>query len=361
MKIGIVLHPYNMKNQTGLGRYAFEVTENILKNDKENEYIIFLKNKPEKLTIFENDNWSIKIIDKKYFWLDRGLRKQKLDVCLFFTPFMPFFVNFKKTIVVVHDLSYRYIKPEKLKEKIKNYIIFLIHKYSVNKANKVVAVSETTKKDIVNLFKIKEEKIKVIYNGVNELPLEKEIHTPQNFFLFVGSIKPRKNILNLVKAFVEFKKEDKQGFKLVLSGNKGGKYYEKLLSIIKENNLNKEVIFLGYVDDAQLSFIYKRAYALVYPSVIEGFGMTVLEAISQGTPVLISNIIVFKEVFKEVAIFFNEKDYVDISQKMIEISLNKDLRNDLSIKGLNFSKSFTWEKTALGFIKLLKSDKNNSN
>jgi len=357
MKIGLILHPYNEKKQSGLGRYAWEVTKNIIDNDydKGHKYVVFLKEKPERLPSFKGDKWSVEIIDKKYFWLDRGLWGQKLDICVFFTPIVPFFVKFKKTIIVVHDLSYKYIIPEKIKTKFVNFIINLLYTFSVRKAGNIIAVSNATKKDIIKFFNIAKEKISVVYNGCNDIcSLDKNsINVTTPFFLFAGVVKPRKNVFNLVKAFNKFKKKDKKNFKLVITGSYGGEYYRKISNFIKKNDIGDDIVFLGYVTDSQLAFLYKEAYAFFYPSLEEGFGMTVLEAMSCGAPIFISNIDVFREIFLGSSILFNEKDYNDIARVMTEISNNETLRNSLSEKSLKHSTKFSWNKTASEFIKLI--------
>jgi len=354
-RVGVVLHPYNESNQSGLGRYALELTKEIINNDKNNKYIIFLKNIPNKDLRFESDNWEIKIINKKILWLDRGLWKEKLDVCLFLTPVMPFFVKFKKSILVVPDLSYLHAKPKKLKEKIKKVIIFMVHRFSLKSVDKVVSISNATKKDILKYFNISFEKIKVIYLGNNNLNLLKEdfVETPNNFFLYVGVVKPRKNVLNLVKSFNEFKKQDKKGFKLIIVGSYGGDYYKEISDFISRENITDEVLFKGYLTDEKIVYLYKKAYIFVYPSLIEGFGMTILEAQSFGLPVLISNINVFKEIFIRGGLFFNELDVDDMRAKFLEITQDENLYQKLSKGSIINAGRFSWRKTALGFLELI--------
>lgn len=355
MKVGIVLHPYGEKRQSGLGRYALEMTQNIVEGDKNNSYIIFLKQAPGNLPEFSGTNWTINIIGKKFLWLDRGLYGTKLDTCVFFTPVMPFFVNFRKTIIVIHDLGYKYIKPKKILRKVVNLIMHFIYTFSIHKSSKIISVSKTTKKDILKNFNIQESKVSVVYNGSNNICFleEEEVDLPDNFFLFVGVVKPRKNISNLVKAFAEFKEVDTQNFKLVIAGSVNDEYHEKISIFLKDKNIDKDVVFLGYVKDEKLSYMYKRAYTLVYPSLAEGFGMTVLEALSCGTPTIISNIDVFKEIFSDVAIFVDPNNTKSIGEAMIDISTDNDLRDNLSKRSKIFSEQFRWEKSAKEFINII--------
>jgi len=349
MTIGIVLHPYGEKKPSGLGRYIFELTKTLLEQDKENKYIIYLKNKSQKLPDL-NGNYKIKILGWRKFWLDLGLFfAPRADIYIFNTPRMPLFFKPKKSIVIALDFAYKYFKPGRP-------ILSFINKLALEKCERIISVSQATKNDIIKFFKIPEEKIKVIYPGFNNICSlsPKTIEISGKYFLYVGVIKERKNLLNAVRAFCEFKKKDSQDYKLFIIGKKGGEYYEKINDFIKNNKLEKEIIFLDFIDDNELSYIYKNAQVLVFPSMIEGFGFTILEAMSCGLPVITSNCSSMAEVGDEAVLLVDPKEIESISNAMEKIVNNEDIRKKLIQKGYEQIKNFSWQKSAEEFIDLFK-------
>src|SRR3989338_6709160 len=166
MKIGIILHPYGEDKPAGLGRAIFEITRSILDLEarlpsgsraSRNEYLIILRRKPKTLPEFPGNNWRIKIADHKYFWLDRALFGESLDICIFNTPIISFFVRPKKSVVIAYDFAYDDFVPSRF---LKRY-----HGFSLRHADTVIAISEATKKEIIKLFNIPGDKIKVVYLG----------------------------------------------------------------------------------------------------------------------------------------------------------------------------------------------------
>lgn len=357
MRIGIVLHPYGEDKPAGLGRAIFEITRSILNLEtkfpsgrlvSKNEYLIILRKRPKTLPEFPGNNWKIKIADYKYFWLDRAISGENLDVCIFNTPIISFFKRPKKTIVVAYDFAYE--------DYGKNSFLKFYNKYSLKKADVIVSISEATKKEIVRLFSISEEKIKVVYLGFNnicEIPPAPLQRIPEKYFLFIGAIKERKNVLGIVRAFHEAKKGGKLEYKLLIAGNGKGKYYEDVLNYVKNNRLANEVIFLGHITDANLSYLYKNASALLYPSFIEGFGFPVLEAMACGLPVITSTTSSLPEVAGEAAILADPASIEEIKRAIINISSNAALKKEMIKKGKEQIKKFSWKKTGEGILDLL--------
>lgn len=355
-KIGIILHPYGEGKPAGLGRYIFEITKSLIENDKDNEYIVYLKGKPEVMPEFVTSNWRVEVLGFGRFWRDIGLFfATKADIYIFNTPIVPIFFRPKKSIVIALDFAYLYFKPKGVKERINNLLLYKMNSFSLNRVDKIIAISEATKKDILRLFHTSDEKIKVIYPGFNSicaLPQEK-ITVPLNFFLYVGVIKERKNLLNIIKGFYEFKKEDKSDFKLVVAGSGNGAYYKEVLSFVEENNLKEEVIFLGFVNDNQLSFLYKNAKTFIFPSLIEGFGMPVLEAMDCGLPVITSIDSALSEVAGGSALLVDPKDPKEISRVMEKVAFDDKLRDDLIEMGDRRVIDFSWKRCAGQFIALI--------
>lgn len=357
MRIGIILYPYGEDKPAGLGRAIFDLSEALIRKDLQNDYIIFLKKKPNVMPEFFGKNWRVEVLGKKFFWLDRGLSKcSQADVYIFNTPILPLFYRPKKSIAIVLDFAYKYFPAYDIREYFQKIFLSWYHGFSLRRVDKIVAVSQATKKDIMRFFKIPEKKIKVVYLGFerkSQLP-EQKIKTPEKFFLFVGVIKERKNILNVVKAFKEFK-ENHPDYKLVIVGKGQGKYFQKIKEFVRNKGLYEDVIFFGYLNNKQLAYLYRRAQALVFPSIVEGFGLPVLEAMDCGLPVITSNISSLPELANGAALLvdpYNVEEIKAAIQKLIE---DKDLRNKLITKGFEQAKKFSWDKCANELIRTIQS------
>ena len=197
MRIGIILHPYGENKPAGLGRAIYEITRSMIEEGEDHHFVIYLRKRPRTLPKFSGNNWEIKILDYRWFWLDIGLWREKLDVCFFNTPIMPFLVRPKRSIIITHDYAYHYFDSH-------TWLLRFYHKFSLRKANHIIAVSEYTKNETIKLFNIPAQKISVVYNGFKNFCDKLSKYgpkTPKNFFLFVGVIKQRKNVLGVVKAF----------------------------------------------------------------------------------------------------------------------------------------------------------------
>jgi len=358
MKIGIVLHPYGEKKQTGLGEYIFELAKCLIESDKENEYVIFLKSGFDETPVFNGSNWQVKVLSWGNLWRDLGLFfAPRMDLYIFNTPMMPLFFKPGKSIVIALDFAYKYFSGDSLREKINNNILFWLNKISLWRADLIISISTATKDDILKFFGNKlDKKIKVIYPGFRNLSnfLEEKIEIVKPYFLFVGSIKQRKNVLNIVKAFDDFRRKHESDHKLVLVGKKSGAYYQEISDFIREKALEKEIIFMDYVKDENLVYLYKNAEAFIFPSMIEGFGFPILEAMSCNAPVITSNVSSVAEVAGDSAILVDPLNILEISEAMHQIVSDKKLRDDLIARGNERIKDFSWEKTTKEFLRIIK-------
>lgn len=356
MKIGIILHPFEEK-PAGLGRAILELVKSLLKQGQKDEFTIFLKEKPSAPPSLPGENWQLRILGKKFLWLDRGLKTPPiLDIYIFNTPILPLFFKPKKSIVIVYDFAYRYFRAENLKEFLKNKILGWYHNFSIKKSDLVIAISEATKNDIIKFSKIPAERIKVLYLGFNKICSlsEEPLSVPDKFFLFVGVIKERKNVLNLIKAFREFLCQH-SNFKLVIAGKEQGQYFAKIKKYINTEKIGDKVIFLGYVSDGQMAYLYKKAQALVFPSFCEGFGLPVLEAMDCGLPVITSCISSLAELATpDSALLVDPCQPVEIKEAMEKLVSDENLRNNLVKNGLARAQEFSWEKTAKEFYQMIK-------
>jgi len=386
MKIGIdarkILSP-EKNSDIGVGHYTYQLIRHLLEIDKENEYVLFFDFRVREKDVkkFTQPNVKIKFYPfsdyKKYLpgvyselLGTATLAKEELDVVHTTSPTSRIPASYRgKTIVTIHDLA-SYKLPTVF-PKISTSRFKAITSLMVKKADKIIAVSESTKQDIEKFFSSPEEKIKVIYGGVDkrfyfapqvtrEKFLEKhEINS--RYILFLGTLEPVKNIDRLFAAFKIFKeklkKENKKNdYKLVMAGKRGwmSKEYKQMA---KDLGIAKDVIFTGYVIGDEMVPFFKYAEFFVMPSLYEGFGTTVLEAFATGTPAIVTNASSIPGIVGEAAKIINPLDTNEIAAAMFEFSNNEDLRNDYRQKGLEQVKNFTWEKCAQETLEVYKSFK----
>ena len=312
MIIGIDGNEANVKEKVGVSVYTLKLLKYFKKKaTKHQQFVVFLKSKPNKDLPEEFEFYRYAIIRGNFLWsqtfLPLELYKRKAlgqNIQVFFSPahYSPRFCPIP-VVVTIHDLSYFYYPDEFLKKDL--YQLKKWTKYSVEKAKKIIAVSNTTKKDLIKFYSVAEKKIEVVYNGYEkasgrtsgveeelnnrknlEVNLRKLQTKKQNYILYVGTLQPRKNVTVLIDAFYRFK-EKKPDYKLVIVGKKGW-LFDHIFKKVKDLNLKKEVEIKGYVSDEELSLLYQNAFCFVLPSLYEGFGIPLLEAMSFGTPVISS-------------------------------------------------------------------------
>jgi glycosyltransferase involved in cell wall biosynthesis len=253
----------------------------------------------------------------------------------------------------VHDLAFLHY-PSAIK---KSHLLFY-KRYTpkfLGKAISIATVSEFSKKDIIAQYGTDAKKINVVYNGVKEVfnPINNEAKATiknkytdgKEYFIYAGSIHPRKNLITLLKAFSVFKKRQQTNMKLVLAGRLAWQYesFEKDLKSYKYRN---DVVLTGYVEDAVLADIIGAAYAQVYPSLFEGFGVPVLEAMRCDVPVITSADSAMQEIAKDAALYADANSHTDIANKMMLLYKDENLRKELILKGRQIVKQYSWDKTA---------------
>jgi glycosyltransferase involved in cell wall biosynthesis len=255
--------------------------------------------------------------------------------------------------LVVHDLGFLH-HPEAYKKSHVNFLKRNTPKY-LNKAKSIVTVSQFSKDDILKHYKIEAAKIDVVYNGVKDIfhPLSfdekdavKEKYTEgREYFLYLGAIQPRKNLINLLKAFSIFKKRLQSSMKLVIAGRLAWKN-EEFLQLIQTYKYRSDVILTGYIQEEELPSLIGAAYALVYPSFFEGFGVPVVEAMKCEVPVLTSEKTSMQEVAGEAGLYFNPNDHTDIADKMMLVYKDENLRKQLIEKGKLIAGRYNWKTSA---------------
>ncbi|MCX6795673.1 MAG: glycosyltransferase family 1 protein [Candidatus Falkowbacteria bacterium] len=363
-KIGIDARFYGPLGK-GLGRYTQEITDRIVSFDQTADYVIFLS--PENFDSFQlpGKNYKkVKINIRWYSWREQVILpfyfyRENLDL-LHFTHFnVPIFYR-RNFIVTIHDLiltKFPSLKATLLKPwmyRLKNFAYRQVIGYAVKNSLKIIAVSKFTAEDIIKQFKISANKIEVTYEGVadnflvdvaTDSRILQQQGIDQPFFLYVGNAYPHKNLEGLLKAFSSFQGESKQhNASLVLVG-KEDYFYLQIKKLAKDLQV-KRVYFLGYVSDDDLSFLFSRALAYIFPSFYEGFGLPPLEAMSRGCPVVSSKEGSLPEILGDAALYFDPYDANDFLSKMNRVFSDATLRENLKDAGTKRVKDFSWQDCA---------------
>lgn len=364
-----------VKNRTGTENYSYQLLKHLAKIDTENSYIVYVRShnvipvretQPE--SIIWPKNFQFKVIPLPRLWTQLGLALRTfLDpIGILFVPAHTFPLIHKpglKIVMTIHDLGAEYLPAmHQLKQKL--YLDF-ITKYQLKSATKLIAVSKSTKKDLIKRTQIPEKNIEVIYEGINRdqfKPVKNDslINTlnkydlaKRKYFLFVGTIQPRKNLKRLIEAF-KVLTLDSGDLQLVLVGSKGWQS-DEIYELPSKLGIKPRVKFLGHIKDQELVALYSGAVALLYPSLYEGFGLPILEAMNCGCPVITSNISSMPEIVGNAALLVNPESTEDLADQAHSLIIDDDLRNTLIQKGYNQAKKFNWEKCAKETLKLLMS------
>lgn len=347
-------------NQTGVGRYIRNLIENLEKIDNKNEYVLFARSEDyeEIKNKITNDKLQIVKTDIKWHSVSEQikfanvLKKENLDLVHFPYFSVPIFYN-KPYIVTIHDLIIHHFSTGKASTlTLPIYMTKLFaYKYVIKKAaqnaKKIIAVSNATKEEIVDHLGVEGEKVEVVYNGIDKNFLKgtkdkKLIKEP--YFLYVGNAYPHKNLENLIFAFENILKTNKN-VKLVLVGNKDY-FYQRLKEKVNSLNMQEAIVFYEKADDKSLVNLYQNALALVMPSLMEGFGLPVLEAMSNRCLVLVSDIPSLREICQNNAIFFDPKNIADIYKNLELVIKNPKIKEKFTEGGYKRSLLFSWEKSA---------------
>lgn len=260
----------------------------------------------------------------------------------------------QKQIPIIYDLNFHHF-PNVLDFKNRLFYNSFFPLY-IKKAHRIVTISDFCKNDIIKSYNIELTKISVIYGDSNIqriklTPIEKEVVRKEfsmgcQYFFFVGSLLPRKNIKNLILAFQEFKNNSNSDVKLLISGNKLWGT-DEIMTLIENFKYKKDIVFLGRLSDNELQLVLASSLSLCYVSLFEGFGIPILEAMKCEVPVITSNVTSMPEISGGAAILVDPMDIVSISSAMNLIFENKDnLREDLILKGIERTKYYSWKKSA---------------
>lgn len=374
---------------TGIGRYNFELTKRLFdeafiakslenihanldgKDGFEIEWVIFM-NDPEFSKFNFTSNVKKVLVDAKHYSFreqTRFLKILKQERCdlVHFTHFNVPLGYFKPFVVTIHDTTISFFPGKKKSTWLHKFVYKLIIRHAVHKSRQIITVSHNTKKDVIDLFKVLTNKIKVIWNGLgNEFQksdekrigeIKKKYYLSDDFLLYTGVWREHKNLVGLIEAFAGVAKNSTTPLNLVITG-KADPFYPEVKDTVKQLGLTERVKFVGLVPFGDLVTLYSGAKLFVFPSFYEGFGFPPLEAMMVDTPVAASNTSSIPEVCGEAAVYFDPYDVEDMTSKIEAVLSNSDLQSDLIAKGREQVKNYDWDQCAITtfkeYLKVLK-------
>lgn len=368
MKIAFDAQLLMKGEKTGIGWCAENILLQMPKN-KKNTYHLncftlgYTKEQYEKISKYTNIDYKI---NKCTWFHDVAYRiiwsffsvpyslffRQKVDITFFFNFVIPPGVKGKK-ITIIHDMAYK-AYPETVRKKTKQMLDISLQK-SCDRADKIITVSEFSKQEIIKYLNIDKDKIIVMPNGVNSdlyhpnysstdiENVKKKYKITKEYIFYLGTLEPRKNIDRLIQAYSELKNELEDLPVLVLAGRKGW-MYDSIFETVINLGLEKDVIFTGYVESIDAPILLKGAEVFIFPSLYEGFGMPPLEAMACGTPVIVSNCSSLPEVVGDAGLYIDPNSINSIKVVLGKLINNKDIQTDLSYKGIERAKNYSWSK-----------------
>lgn len=370
------------QNNTGLGNYSRTLVSSLAKYFPANEYFLFAPKETSQFTLPDENNiqiitptsWLHKKIKSLWRrkWVVNDLKENNIDVYHGLSHLIPKGIKTAKipTVVTMHDLIFeRHPHQYSLIDRINYRAQF---KNACRDSNRIIAISEQTKNDLIDFYKVPSDKIEVCYQSCNGIfrkvatdeqigEVRQKYSLPEKYFLCVGSIIERKNLLIICKALLLLRSE--LSIPLLVIGN-GKKYKAEIKKFVRVNDLENEVIFMSdnkaannsasFKNSDDFPAIYQQAVALVYPSIFEGFGIPILEALCSGLPVISSNASCLPEAGGDSALYFHPSDEKELAKLMYNVATDDALRQQMIEKGFNQAQKFTEEKCAASVINVYK-------
>lgn len=367
MRTGVDIRSLHTGKVSGVENYIVNVIEHLLQMDKQNQYYLLYNGfSKQDFSQFQflNSQLVRKNIPNKFLNLSlKFLGRPKLEKLFgdYDVLFLPN-ANYAalepdtKLAVTVHDLS-PVVLPQyyDIKRRIWHWFLNLNRLY--NRANVLFAVSEYTKQDLIRLFNVNPEKIKVIYPGINHKLFRPDLAVsdlrwirnkyglPGEFFLSINTIEPRKNYEKMIEAFEQLP----DPIPLILGGKRGWNY-RPIFKRIAKSPRRRLIRYIGYIPEEDKPYLIKLSQAIITPSIFEGFGFPALEGLAVGTPVLTSSVTSLPEVVGDAALLVNPHDAEEIARGMHALRTDTQLRTTLIEKGYAQAKKFTWESTARNIL-----------
>jgi glycosyltransferase involved in cell wall biosynthesis len=338
--------------RTGTSHYVAQLTEALLRVDSQNTYELFYKsghtilNSPDSISAKPNPLWSP---SNRTFWsqirLPISLMRHSFDIIHSPGHRVPWGHN-KKLICTIHDLAVLRF-PEMFTPGHRTRLAWFT-KSAVDRSNRIIADSEATKRDLCEFYKINPEKIDVVHLGVNSSLFHPHKISPRDqtpYILAVGALQPRKNYSLLIRAFERLCEIWQEPLELRIAGQRGW-MWQPLEEQVKNSPVAKRIHLLGYVPETELPTLYATATMFAMPSLYEGFGIPLLEAMASGTPILAANNSSLPEVVGDSALLLDANDVNVWTHSMLKLLKDPKLCDEMTTKGLARARKFSWEETA---------------
>ncbi|NLT41361.1 MAG: glycosyltransferase family 4 protein [Anaerolineae bacterium] len=338
--------------KAGIGQYILRLLEGLDALAPEEEMVILRSRKQRDTDLPRTRFGSVPLWTPPHNRFEQfGLRVElsRLHLDLLHSPdFIPLFYRHFQSVITVHDLAFL-LYPHLLTRESAHYYGQIDQ--AVRSADHIIAVSETTKKDVIRLLGAPEEKVTVIPEAVNPIyrqleegdgvaEVRQRYHLPEQYAIFVGTIEPRKNLPTLMRAIRRLKDQHHTELVLAVAGQWGW-LYDDVLHLHEELKLQDLVRFLGRVSDEDLVALYNGASVLAYPSHYEGFGLPPLEAMACGTPVIVSNTSALPEVVGDAGLLVTPEDDEGLTVALLRVLSDPELRDALIRRGLQRASGFT--------------------
>lgn len=367
MLIAIDGNEANVSQRVGVNQWAFELIKHLHRLKTEHRFVIYLKERPLPDMPPVKENFTYEVFGPSKAWVLTGLtlrlfRPPRPDVLFSPSHYIPLVSPVKRAFAIV-DLSYEKFGAEYFRQ----YDLQQLRRWtraSAKNAKKIITISEASKADIETIYKVSAQKIAVIYPGYNDslyqprIPLAKlkqvrnKYGIKGKYFLFVGTLQPRKNIIRLIRAFAKLNTRAN----LVIVGKKGW-LYDDILSLAQTLKIDDRVIFTGFAPNEDLPALMKYSLAYVLPSLYEGFGIPVVEAQACGAIVAVSRVSSLPEVVQDSGLYIDKPDSVASIKKTLQqiLKLSKKQRLVLKTKGKANAARFSWDKAAQELVTTLES------
>jgi len=383
LKIGIDCRMYGLKH-AGIGRYVMNLVEELLKQDKENEYVLFINDDESIKTQIYSSNFKTVVVEVPHYSLKEQLlmpgivAREKVDLMHFPHFNVPVFYQ-GKYVVTIHDLIKHASKgmTTTTRSPLLYWLKFLgykiVFRQAVRRAEKIITPSQFVKNEVIKEYGVKPGKVVVTYEGVDDMfkvqsakckvtvqssKLLKKYNIKKPYLLYVGSVYPHKNIERLIEAVKllnnKYLTSDILHITLVIVCARNV-FSERLRNKVVQMEAQEFVNLAGFVPDEDLAVLYRQAEAFVFPPLLEGFGLPGLEAMSVGCPVLCSNIPVLREVYGEAALYFDPLNPEEMAKKMVEVIDQKGKRDKMAEKGKRQAEKYSWSKMAKEILKVYSS------
>ena len=364
MLIGIDASRAVAAEMSGTEVYSLNVIRELLKLGNGLTYRLYFRDRPSAELGLGGGHVEHRLIRRRRLWTHVGLSWEttvRPPDLLFVPAHVVPIVRRCRTVATIHDVGYLDYPEAYTRQRW--WYLHLSTLFNSRVASLLIADSHATKADLVNRYGVRPDKIRVVYLACDEAFVPADRAEAQetvkrrhgisgNYFLYLGTLQPRKNVPRLLKAFADFKAQTGSDHKLVLVGRKGW-LFEPIFRSVRELGIECDAMFLGYLPDSELPALLGGALALVFPSLYEGFGLPALQAMACGTPVIASNVSSLPEVVGEAGLLVDPCDTNELTRAMTRVAGDDGLRWELRQRGLARAKLFSWRKCAAETLEVL--------